>query len=95
MAVVPTHPARTFATAAAPGAGSIRHASLERPPGQPSGPYGCRANEGGQWPVCPQEGLEQAVKGVRGFDDGGNEATLLAHGRDIAYRTDLVEKRDE
>jgi hypothetical protein len=49
------HPARTFATAAALRASRL-HSSRPpvRPPGQQSGPYGCR-HDGGLWPVCPQE----------------------------------------
>jgi hypothetical protein len=94
MAVVPTHPARIFATArlreqarfvTLPGATARATVRTLRMQGE----------RPRQRPVCPQEGEEQAVKGVRGFDDGRNEATLLAHGRDIAYRTDLVGKCDE
>jgi hypothetical protein len=47
-------------------------APLVRPPGQQSGPYGCR-DDGGLSPVCPQEKRWKAVKAIRGFDGDWND----------------------
>jgi hypothetical protein len=54
-----------------------------------------QADDGGQRSVCPQEGVEQAVKGVPGFDVVGRRGRALMRFRHCLAWADLVRRCDE
>ncbi len=88
------HSQRTFAAAAAPRAGSI----LTLPSDDRRGTVRTlrmQADDGGQRSVCPQEGVEQAVKGVSGFDVVGRRGRALMRLRHFLAWADLVRRCDE
>src|SRR5688500_17434902 len=89
------HSQRTFAAAA----GSASGLDFSRFPAMTAGgtvrTLRMQADDGGQRSVCPQEGVEQAVKGVPGFDVVGRRGRALMRFRHCLAWADLVRRCDE
>ena len=86
-------------TAFAAAAGSASGLDFSRFPAMTAGgtvrTLRMQADDGGQRSVCPQEGVEQAMKGVPGFDVVGRRGRALMRFRHCLAWADLVRRCDE